>query len=353
MLAEPVAAGLPGRRFSELDLLEVATTVLAAVGASAEIAGQVARSLVMANMLGHDSHGILRLAQYARGVESGRIKPAETPRLASSRGATAVVDGRWGFGQPAAALATDVAIERASAAGVAAVTIVSCNHIGRLGEYVATIAGAGKIGIVCCNSGPAVAPFGGARRVMGTNPLAWAAPLAGGDVVLDFATSTLAEGKVRLALADGRSVPPGSVLDPAGRPSTEPADFYDGGALVAFGGHKGSGLSMLIELSAGLLSGMRSSPDAEYGGGNGTLVLALDIAAFLPLETYHRQAEEFCRLARTIGDGQEEVLLPGEVERRALAERRSSGVRVQDSIRRELTSLADTLGVDLGDFALR
>jgi LDH2 family malate/lactate/ureidoglycolate dehydrogenase len=241
--------------------------------------------------------------------------------------------------------------------GVSAVTISSCNHVGRLGEYVATIANAGKVGLALCNSGPAVAPYGGVGRVMGTNPLAWAAPRDGGNLVLDFATSNVAEGKLKIALAEGTSVPPGNIIDKEGQLSIDPRDFYAGGALLPFGGHKGSGLSVMIEITAGLLSRMRTSCDPQYGGGNGTLLLAVDISAFVPLSVYYEEVEIFCQLfkhaARSGAGTAAEVLLPGEFERRTLVERRRDGVYVQDAIRRDITALADSLGVDLGRFALR
>jgi LDH2 family malate/lactate/ureidoglycolate dehydrogenase len=267
-----------------------------------------------------------------------------------------VVDGAWGFGQPAARLATALAVEGAREHGVAAVTIRSCNHIGRLGEYVATLADAGMMGMALCNSGPVVAPFGGSGRVMGTNPFAWGVPRRDGEsVVLDFATANVAEGKLNIARSEGRSVAPGSIVDREGRPSTDPNDFYDGGALLPFGAHKGSGMSMLIELSAGLLSGMGASSAANYQGGNGTLMLAIDVAAFSDLGEFLVEVEGFCDDAKTIGAAGSgaEILVPGELESRTRAEREVKGVEVNDEIRRQITRLADECGVALGGFELR
>src|SRR5271154_1321117 len=169
--ASPGADDL-GPRFSGDDLERTATDVLGALGASDETARVVATSLTLSNLVGHDSHGIVRLIQYSDWVKSGQIRPDGQPSVVSERGAVANVDGAWGFGQPAAQLATKLSIELADAHGVSAVSISACNHIGRLGEYVATIATSGKMGMAWCNSGPVVAPFGGAGRVMGTNPFA-------------------------------------------------------------------------------------------------------------------------------------------------------------------------------------
>ncbi len=343
---------LSGPKFSEEELTRVATDVLGALGAPPPTARLVATSLALSNVVGHDSHGIVRLLQYSDWVKTGQIRPDGVPAVASGRGAVATVDGGWGFGQPAAQVATQLARELASDHGVAAVAISACNHVGRLGEYVATLAGAGQMGMAFCNSGPVVAPFGGAGRVMGTNPFAWSAPRRDGIVVVDFATSRVAEGKLRIASAEGRSVAPGSIVDRAGRPSTDPADFYAGGALLAFGEHKGSGMSMLIELTAGLLSKMGTSPDPEYLGGNGALIVALDIGAFVDLDRYLEQAESFCEQARRLGGGPLglDILLPGELEARTAEHRRAGGMRVPEMIRRQITALADGLGVDLGTF---
>jgi len=344
-----------GPRFSGEDLERTATDVLRALGASDETARLVATSLIMSNLVGHDSHGIVRLIQYSDWVKSGQIKPDGQPSVVSRRGAVANVDGAWGFGQPAAQLATKLSIELAGTHGVSAVSISACNHIGRLGEYVATIAGSGKMGMAWCNSGPVVAPFGGAGRVMGTNPFAWSAPLRDGMVVLDFATSKVAEGKLKIALAEGQNAPPGSLIDSSGQPSVNPADFYAGGSLLPFGDHKGSGMSMLIELTAGLVSKMGSSVDPGYLGGNGTLLMALDISSFTGLDGYFEQAETFRREAKRIGGGpqQVDILLPGEAEARALAARSMEGVVVPVEIRRQITELADELGVEIGRFGSR
>jgi uncharacterized oxidoreductase len=344
-----------GPRFGEDELVGIASDFLHALGAPTSTARLVAASLVLSNLVGHDSHGIVRLVDYTQAVRRGQIRPDGGPRVEAAHGAVAIVDGGWGFGQPAAQLATDLAVQAASTSGVAAVAISACNHIGRLGEYVATIARAGHMGMAFCNSGPVVAPFGGVGRVLGTNPLAWAAPGPDGAVVLDFATSKIAEGKLRIALADGRTVAPGCIIDREGKASVDPADFYAGGAMLPFGDHKGSGMSMLIELTAGLVSNMGASCDPEYQNGNGTLIIALDIGAFTGLPHYFEQAETFARQAKLIGGGpaHADVLLPGELEARTLETRRAGGLFVAYEIRRQISELADELGVDIGPLGVR
>ena len=226
----------------------------------------MARSLVLSNLVGHDSHGVIRLAQYAAWIADGQIRPAAAARRPAPQ-AAAVVDGGWGFGQPAAQLATRTAAELAREHAVAAVTIRDCNHVGRLGEYVAELASAGLMGLAFCNSGAVVAPFGGTGRALGTNPFAWAAPGAGPDpLVLDFSTAGVAEGKLRVAGAEGREVAPGLIVDSGGQPTTRPEDFFAGGALLPFGGHKGSGMSIMIELLRRAAHRHGHGPDAGLRG---------------------------------------------------------------------------------------
>jgi LDH2 family malate/lactate/ureidoglycolate dehydrogenase len=354
-LAPPGPATDEDRLFTEGELVAAGTRALRAMGAPTATASLVAASLALSNMVGHDSHGIVRLLQYSDWVKDGQIKPTGQPEITARRGAVATVDGGWGFGQPAAQLATELVAGLAAEQGIGAVAIAACNHIGRLGEYVALLAARGQMGMAFCNSGPVVAPFGGSGRVMGTNPFAWAVPSPEGAVVLDFATSKVAEGKLKIALAEGRMAPPGCIVDPDGRPSTDPNDFYRGGALLPFGEHKGSGLSMLIELTAGLLSGMGTSCDPAYRGGNGTLLVALDVGAFVDMAVFSAQAQVFCREARRTGGGPAgaDILLPGELEARALAARRAGGAGVPAEIRRQITVLADELGTVVDPLTLR
>src|SRR5215213_5394332 len=163
------------------NLRRICQEVSVAVGTPPDIALAVTESLVEANLAGHDSHGMLRLPWYVRSIRQGTIHADARAAVIRRSGATAVVDGALGWGQPAARLAAQTAIEIAAEAGVGAVTIVNCNHIGRVGDYVATIARAGLIGIALCNASPVVAPYGGYRPVMGTNPFAWAAPRGPGQ----------------------------------------------------------------------------------------------------------------------------------------------------------------------------
>ncbi|MDX6334692.1 MAG: hypothetical protein QOG05_2032 [Streptosporangiaceae bacterium] len=336
------------RRFPADELVTLADQALTALGAPADIAGQVARSLVLSNLVGHDSHGVIRLAQYAPWIADGQIRPAAAAVITRRERAAAVVDGGWGFGQPAAQLATGLAVELAGEHSVAAVTIRDCNHVGRLGEYVAELARSGLMGLAFCNSGAVVAPFGGTGRALGTNPFAWGAPGAAyGPLVLDFSTAGVAEGKLRVAGAEGRDVPAGLIVDSRGQPTTHPADFFAGGALLPFGGHKGSGMSIIIELLGGLLTGMGTAPTPDYAGGNGTVLLAMNIGAFTDEESYRDEAMRFCAQLVAAGAGPSggHVLLPGELESRTRQQRLNQGIPVGEGVLDLIYTITDPLGV--------
>lgn len=325
-------------------LQELCQRLVESFGTPPDLAEIVSRSLVGANLVGHDSHGVLQLPNYARWVREGKIVPGARPHVESRSEATARVDGAWGWGQAAAQLATDTCIELAETFGVGAVTINRCNHIGRVGEYVERMAAHGVAGIVLCNTLAVVAPFGGRERLLGTNPVAWGAPRGAADeaFVLDYATAGMAEGNLRLLRARGEQAPPGLIVDRDGRPSQEPSDYYEGGALLPFGGYKGYGLSIMIELLGGALSGMAPSALPEYRLGNGTLMLGINIAAFAPLNQFMQQAQQLAERLKSSqpAEGFSEVLLPGDPERAAREQRLAQGIPIPDATWRELTTLA-------------
>lgn len=227
--------------------------VALAMGAEADIADELAGHLVKANLSGHDSHGVLRLPQYVQQADNGGLVPDARPEVIRELGGAAVMDAHFGFGQYSTVVALDWAMERAKTHGIAAVACRHATHIGRLGEYTERATAAGMIAIVTIGTaapdGGGVAPFGGARRFLGTNPWSFGVPADGPThMVYDAATSTVAEGKLRVARSKGAALAPGLIVDKEGNPSTNAMDFYEGGALLPVGGdvagHKGYGLSM-------------------------------------------------------------------------------------------------------------
>lgn len=346
--------GEPGMRYPA-ELLEVCTArVLGGMGAPPDLARLVAQSLVLSNLVGHDSHGIIRLLEYSGWVRQGHLVPDARPGASWEENGTSLVDGGWGWGQAAATLATESIIRMTRSCGCASVVIARCNHVGRLGEYVNSIADAGMMGLAFCNTGGAVvAPYGGLRRVLGTNPFAWAVPGSGRhNLVLDFSTAVIAAGRVVLAGLSGKSIEPGALLDAQGRPSTRAEDLDSGGVLLAFGRHKGSGLSVLIDVVAGLLSGTLPACVSESGFGNGTVLMAVDLARFVAPDIFRSVSGEFAAkmysASPTTGP---RVLLPGELEAMTEAERRRDGVAIPVGVRRSLVDLAAEFDVAVPELA--
>jgi LDH2 family malate/lactate/ureidoglycolate dehydrogenase len=325
-------------------LHRLACALLCAAGTAPENARIVADSLIDANLAGHDSHGVLRLPSYLAGVRKGHLDPRASPALVSESGATAIVDAADGWGQPAMWLATRSAIARAREHGLGAAIVRRSYHIGRVAPYVEAVAAEGMIGQAMANAAPAVAPFGGRTRVMGTNPFAWAVPRAPGSppICLDVATAGVAEGKLRVARAKGFPVPAGNVVDREGRASTDPADFYAGGALLPFGGHKGSGFSLFAQLVGRGLAGFDPSAYDGPRGLNGPFILASDIARFTDLEAFIAQTEAQCEAVTGClpAAGVDAVLLPGQPELAARAIRERDGAPIPDSTWDELRILA-------------
>ena len=335
-----------------------AASLFAAAGAPEADASAVARHLVDSNLCGHDSHGVVRAPAYLAAVSEGRTVPGAPLRLERDDGATALLDGGWNFGQVVAARAMEIACERAREGGVSVVLAHRSAHAGRLGAYVEQAVGRGLIGIVMANGhgGSArVAPFGGAGARLATDPMAFGLPTDDPEapIVLDMATSVAAEGKVRVARNAGRALPEGYLLDASGRPTTDPSALYTSppGALLPLGGeagHKGFGLALVVEALAGALSPAGATRPAGGRGRNALFVMAIEPERFSGRAAFGAALGE---LAREVSgppfrEGSSGVLLPGEPERRARAER-ASGIALDEETWSQLAGAASAAGVAL------
>jgi LDH2 family malate/lactate/ureidoglycolate dehydrogenase len=338
------------RRYDPVQLIALGADVFAALGAPDDIAHEVASSLVAANLTGHDSHGVQRIPRYAQAIRRGALKPAARPTLLLDQGVIASVGGKGGFGQLAARVATELAVARAREHHLAAVAAVDCYHMGRMGEWAEIAAAQGMLGLnlLGVNFGPCAAPFGGRRRALGTNPLAFATPGpddAAPALLGDFATTVVAEGKLNVARAQGLPVPAGTILDAAGTPSTNPHDFYAGGALLPAGGYKGTALALLAEVLGCALTGAEQYLSAD--GYNGALFICIAPDAFRPRASFDAASASVLAKARSCppAEGCEAVLVPGDPEQRARAERAQHGIPLPDATWNELVALATALGV--------
>ena len=336
-------------------LREFAARMLAAAGTPETPAARVADALVESNLVGHDSHGVLRLEQYVRAIRAGTLDPAGALKVVRESPATALIDCGRTFGQVAAERGMALAMEKAAQCGTGTVVLQHCDHIGRLGEYVVAAARKGYIGQVICNGsdpGGIVAPYGGKARALGANPMAWSIPTGGEfPIFLDFATSVVAQGKLVVAADRGEEVPEGWLLDKHGAPTRRPQDQFDGGAILPFGGHKGYALSMMIEAIGGGLSGVGFAITPGYHWDQGTVITALDVNAFQPLAEFEREVRELAQRLKDTprAEGFEEILMPGEVEWRYRAERLRQGIPLPQTTWDRLAQLAATLGVAPGE----
>jgi LDH2 family malate/lactate/ureidoglycolate dehydrogenase len=319
--------------------------VFAAVGAPADVAEEVAGSLVASNVRGVDSHGAMRLPEYVGYVRDGLIDPTARPAV-SVTGAVVQVAGRRAFGQLAARAATLAAVDRAREHAIALGVVSEVKHVGRVGEFVEACAAQGLVGLAFCNGGPPgglVAPFGGRGRALGTNPLAYAFPVEGRPpVVADFSTSAVAEGKVRVYAEEGLSLPPGWIVDADGRPSRDPADLYSGGAILPAGGHKGFALGLLVEVLGGVLAG-EGCASAGDDPGNGVVLVVVDPGEAFPAGAARAVA---ALEAAEPADGFERVQVPGAPELATMAVREAEGVPIPAVTWSALVAAARSVGVE-------
>src|SRR2546426_7474446 len=314
-------------------LESTATRIFEALGAPAGDAAWIARLLVLANLRGHDSHGVIRIPQYAEGVKTGGIDPKSPMTVTAETPVTARLDGGRGFGQVVARRGTEMAMAKAKASGLAAVGLSRTGHVGRLADYAEMAARQGLVAMLGVNAVPGlkVAPWGGSGRRLGTTPQAIGFP--GGDgpaMVLDFATSVVAEGKMRVKKNRKQQAPLGWFIDAEGRPATDPEIFYGDpvGSLLTAGEHKGYGMSLAVEILGGILSGTGPAGPPPGVFANGALMICLGVERLVPLAGFHTQGAgvfDWVKSAK-LAQGSPEILIPGEPEARLETSRRRGGV---------------------------
>lgn len=342
--------------YSAEKLTAFAKSLFLAAGVPADEAERVAQSLVLANLCGHDSHGMIRIVQYVDAIKDGRLKPGAPFSIVKQTAAILVVDGGWGLGMVQAHRLLDRLVPRAEALGLAAGTLKHCGHIGRLGEYAEAAAARKMAFLATVNNhgfGRGVAPPGGREARIGTNPLCIGIPTNADPVVLDIGTSVVAEGKVRVAFNKGQQVPEGWLLDPDGKPTTDPGVLYKGprGSILPLGGaqaYKGFGIGLVLDMLVGGFSGAPcSTPGAPNMSGNAVFFLVLDINQFTGAEHFLREVSGLAGNIKACpkADGAPEILVPGEPERRSCAQRRQAGIPLDDGTWKQLATLAETLKV--------
>ena len=336
-------------------LQRICRDVLLKMGASSEEAEAVAEHQIGANLAGHDSHGIILLATYVDRIRQGHIVPGAKPEIVRETSTTAHIDGHWGFGQVVQTKATQLAIDKARQNMTAAVTVACQSHVGRLGDYSLMAAQDGMIGMMFCDSGrgpKVVVPFGGRDARLGTNPVSIALPSnLEAPIFTDMATSQIAANKLAVYRNRRLAIPPNWIVDKEGNPTTDPADYFAGGAVLPLGGlesgHKGYGLGTMVDVFAGILTGLGWGLDPTARHNDGSLYLALNVAAFRPLEEFKAEVTAFARFLKSSrpAHGFTEVLYPGEVEWRTRQERLRSGIPIENETWAEIQELAGSMSV--------
>ena len=315
----------------------------------------VAGALVEADFAGADAHGLFRLPMYARWLRQGYVNPRPQMKLNRGGPATAVVDGDNGMGHLIMSYAANTAVEMARETGVAWVGARRSNHAGAAGVYAEIPLKHDMIGIYAAvSSANHMAPWGGAEPLMGTNPIAFAVP-AGEEapVVLDIATSVSSYGYVRDYALQGKPMPEGWVIDRQGNPLTD-AKRATEGLLLPIAGYKGSGLSLIIGLLAGVLNGAAFGRDVrEFGTGSGgeintgQFVVALDVKRFMPIDVFKAEVDRHTRelMASQPLPGSDAIRLPGTERRKRRQDRTANGVSLSDALMNQLDELAGTLKI--------
>ena len=335
-------------------LQRIGAALLVAAGSPAEEADVVMRHCIDANLAGHDSHGIIQIPTYIDRIQAGHIVPGAPWTIVRQSPTTAVIDGHWGFGYTVTERAMQLTIDKAARSNVAATTVFRQGHIGRLASYTLMAAQADMIGLITADSGRStkqVAPFGGREARIGTNPLSIAIPSdLDGPLFLDMATSAVAAGKIQLAVSRGEPVPLGWIVDRSGRPTTDPSQLRQGGALLPLGGsegYKGSGLGVIVEILCGLLTGLGFGIDPSGRHNDGCFLAVFNVSAFRPVAEFKREVADFARYLKATPPAEDSpgVLYPGEIEHRREQERRHSGIDVEDATWTRLRALAERYGL--------
>lgn len=334
-------------------LLDFATTVYRRAGMPELGARLAADTLVQADLWGHQSHGVMRLSWYTARMRAGVCDPAANPEVAVDAGAIAVLDGKDGMGQVLTARAAEEAVRRAKAHGIGAVGLRNSNHFGTAMYFTLMAARENCVAFLSTNASPAMAPWGGRKKTVGTNPWSWAAPAGShAPMVLDIANTGVARGKIYLAKQKGLPIPEGWAINAAGAPTTDPAEAIDG-IILPMAQHKGYAIAVMMDMLSGVLtgSGFGTGVFGPYQTKNrssaGQMMIALNIAAFQPISEFSKRMDHYIAELKSVplAQGFDEVFYPGEIEARNDQRNRTEGLVLPDDTIVDLKKLADELGL--------
>lgn len=344
-------------------ITQISYDLLRAVGSKESHARTVAEHLTNANLSGHDSHGFIRIIQYVREINDGDINPTAEPEVLNESSTTAQLDANSTFGQVAMTAALEIGMAKAHEHGLSLVNVSNHEHTGRVGTYAESAAKEGFASLMCSGyvGGPnlmAVAPFGGTVRKLSTNPFVIAFPYNDdGPVLLDFATTISAEGKLRVARAKGATLPDYWTITADGTPSNDPNTYYEGGSLLPIGGlhggHKGYALSFMVTLFGAVLAAV-ATPEMQNARATsdtmlyGSTQILIDLQRLGSLDLIKAQVDGIVSYVKDtpMREGYSEVLYPGEFEIRNRKQRRADGLYIEDATWNGVTELMSQYGVE-------
>jgi uncharacterized oxidoreductase len=340
----------------KVDYLErITAQIFAAAAVPEDEACLMGHELVYANLIGVDSHGVIRIPQYIEAIEQGEIKPGGPTTVVKESTTTALIEGGDNFGQVVAFRALDIAVNKARSHNVSCVLAHRCNHVGRLGAYPQKAA---KQDMICLATatwpvhGHSVAPFGGRKARLATNPIAYGVPTKAQPLLSDFATSVMAEGRIRVVRNQGGRLPDQVVLNHEGQATNDPNQFYGPprGAILPFGGpvgYKGYALSLLVEILGGTMAG--SLVDDETRLGNGLCLIVINPSAFTELNHFKEMMEGLSSFMKATppAEGFDEVFLPGELDFQRVARRQEDGIPLDDTTWDHIKQAGERFGITL------
>ena len=339
-------------RIDSRTLTDFTSDIFEASEIPADVARAVAESLVLSNLSGHDSHGVIRIIEYVEWTARGWVNPQGRLTVVREQPCILVLDGAFGFGQVIGRQAMERGIAKAKAEGACVLSLKRSGHLGRVGEFMEQATAAGLVSFGFTNThgaGVLVAPHGGRERRLSANPMVAGAPLPDSpDVIMDISTSMIAEGKIKVARSKGETLPEGMIVNSRGEPSTSPQEYYDDppGALLPFGGHKGYALSICCEIMAGAMTGAGCSKAGVERIANGFMAFLLDPAAFAGEEFVAGELGGLAEWIRSspLRTGFDKIQIPGEPEAEARVDR-ALGIQIEPATWQKICDIAHSLQV--------
>ncbi|MDP3726675.1 MAG: malate/lactate/ureidoglycolate dehydrogenase [bacterium] len=336
-------------------LFEYVRAIFECLGSDGEESKCVARHLVEANLRGHDSHGVARIPMYIEWVKTGTMRINQHATVLSRNGSWLTMDGNRGFGQVVGEEAVTAGVEESKKVGIFAVALKNAGHLGCIGDFALQAADEGCISIHFVKSPTLLtAPFGGTRRSLSSNPIAIGVPRPRGDhLILDMATSKVAEGKILIARNKNQRVSENTIFDGNGVPTTDPNDFYKDpkGAIVPFGGHKGHCLSIMCDILGGALVGGNCSSEKEFSASNGVsgiFSIYVDVKSVSAESVFSEEIMQLIEWVKSSPkeNGVEEIFMPGEVEAKTKQYRLQHGIPLDETTKKDLIQAARSVGVE-------